>query len=256
MNNLQVFKNEMFEVSIQLENGEVLFDAEAVAKCLGITDVKNNTVYVRWNRVNDYLKFATSGEIKKGDFIPESAVYKLAFKANNEVAEKFQDWLAIEVLPSIRKHGAYMTPEKIEEALLNPDTIIKLATSLKAEQEKRALAERQIEEMKPKVLFAEAWEVSQKSILVGEMAKLLARNGLEDMGQNRFFKWLRDNGYLHKSGEQYNLPTQRSVELEIMEVKTTTIANTDGSVRVTKTTKITVKGQMYFLDKFKEKEIA
>ena len=256
MNNLQVFKNEMFEVSIQLENGEVLFDAEAVAKCLGITDVKNNTVYVRWNRVNDYLKFATSGEIKKGDFIPESAVYKLAFKANNEVAEKFQDWLAIEVLPSIRKHGAYMTPEKIEEALLNPDTIIKLATSLKAEQEKRALAERQIELMKPKVLFAEAWEVSQKSILVGEMAKLLARNGLEDMGQNRFFKWLRDNGYLHKSGEQYNLPTQKSVELEIMEVKTTTITNTDGSVRVTKTTKITVKGQMYFLDKFKEKEIA
>ena len=256
MNNLQVFKNEMIEVSIQIENGEVLFDAEAVAKCLGITDVKNNTVYVRWNRVNDYLKFATSGEIKKGDFIPESAVYKLAFKANNEVAEKFQDWLAIEVLPSIRKHGAYMTPEKIEEALLNPDTIIKLATSLKAEQEKRALAERQIELMKPKVLFAEAWEVSQKSILVGEMAKLLARNGLEDMGQNRFFKWLRDNGYLHKSGEQYNLPTQKSVELEIMEVKTTTITNTDGSVRVTKTTKITVKGQMYFLDKFKEKEIA
>lgn len=116
--------------------------------------------------------------------------------------------------------------------------------------------ERKIEEMKPKVLFADAWEVSQKSILVGEMAKLLARNGLEDMGQNRFFKWLRDNGYLHKSGEQYNLPTQRSVELEIMEVKTTTIANTDGSVRVTKTTKITVKGQMYFLNKFKEKEIA
>lgn len=149
-----------------------------------------------------------------------------------------------------------MTPEKIEEALLNPDTLIKLATNLKEEQEKRLKAERQIEEMKPKVLFAEAWEVSQKSILVGEMAKLLARNGLEDMGQNRFFKWLRSNGYLHKSGEQYNLPTQRSVGLEIMEVKTTTIANTDGSVRVTKTTKITVKGQMYFLNKFKEKEIA
>lgn len=110
--------------------------------------------------------------------------------------------------------------------------------------------------MKPKVLFADAWEVSQKSILVGEMAKLLARNGLEDMGQNRFFKWLRSNGYLHKSGEQYNLPTQRSVELEIIEVKTTTITNTDGSVRVTKTPKITVKGQMYFLNKFKDKEIA
>lgn len=116
--------------------------------------------------------------------------------------------------------------------------------------------EKQIELMKPKVLFAEAWEVSQKSILVGEMAKLLARNGLENMGQNRFFKWLRDNGYLHKNGEQYNLPTQKSVELEIMEVKTTTINNADGSVRVTKTPKISVKGQMYFLNNFKNKDIA
>lgn len=88
------------------------------------------------------------------------------------------------------------------------------------------------------------------------MAKLLVRNGLENMGQNRFFKWLRDSGYLHKNGEQYNLPTQRSIELEIMEVKTTTINNADGSVRVTKTPKITVKGQMYFINKFKDKEIA
>lgn len=113
--------------------------------------------------------------------------------------------------------------------------------------------ERQIEEMKPKALFADAWEVSKKSILVGEMAKLLARNGIEDMGQNRFFKWLRDNGYLHKSGEQYNLPTQYSIDLELFEVKTTTINNPDGSVRVTKTPKVTVKGQTYFIKKFKER---
>lgn len=104
MNELKIFENEMFKVSIQLENGEILFDVENVARSLGLTQKKNGTGYVRWERVNDYLN--NSPLVGKGDFIPESAVYKLAFKANNEVAEKFQDWLAIEVLPSIRKHGA------------------------------------------------------------------------------------------------------------------------------------------------------
>jgi len=263
MNEMQVFKNDMFEVSIQLEDGEVLFDAENVASCLGFTESKNKKDYVMWRRVNQYIKpFGTSAEntnfqdVGKGDFIPEALVYKLAFKASNEVAEKFQDWLAIEVLPSIRKHGAYMTPQKLEEVLLNPDILIKLATNLKMEQEKRILAEKQLERDKPKVLFAEAWEVSETSILVGEMAKLLAKNGIEDMGQNRFFKWLRSKGFLHKNGEQYNLPSQRAIELEIIEVKTTTIINPDGSTRVTKTPKVTVKGQIYFIGKFKEKEIA
>lgn len=116
--------------------------------------------------------------------------------------------------------------------------------------------EGKIQENKPKVIFAEALETSNNSILVGELAKLLARNGIEDMGQNRLFIWLRKNGYLHKKGEQYNLPTQLATDLEIIEVKTTTINNPDGSVRVTKTPKITGKGQIYFVNKFKEKEIA
>ncbi|MSU01801.1 phage antirepressor KilAC domain-containing protein [Tissierella pigra] len=115
--------------------------------------------------------------------------------------------------------------------------------------------EGRIQENKPKVIFAEALEASNNSILVGELAKLLARNGIEDMGQNRLFVWLRKNGYLHKKGEQYNLPTQLATDLEIIEVKTTTINNPDGSVRVTKTPKITGKGQIYFVNKFKEKEV-
>lgn len=144
---------------------------------------------------------------------------------------------------------------KMEERLKNqtPQIDSKFLYELAGKLEEK---EKQIEEMKPKALFADAWEVSKQSILVGEMAKLLARNGLEDMGQNRLFKWLRGNGYLHKTGEQYNLPTQRSIDLEIVEVKTRTITNTDGSVRVTKTPKITVKGQMYFLDKFKERKVS
>ena len=116
--------------------------------------------------------------------------------------------------------------------------------------------EKQIALDRPKVIFAEALETSKTSILVGELAKLLARNGIDNMGQNRLFKWLRSNGFLHKKGEQYNLPTQMSIELEIIETKITTINNPDGSVRVTKTPKITGKGQIYFVNKFKKEEIA
>lgn len=138
MNNLQVFKNGIFEVSIQLENGEILFDAETVARCLGFTTVaKSGNATIRWSRVNEYLRKIFSQDVAKGDFIPEAAVYKLAFKANNEVAEIFQDWLAIEVLPSIRKHGAYMTDNVIEQMLNNPEFGIKLLTELKAEREEK-----------------------------------------------------------------------------------------------------------------------
>src|SRR5690554_4788803 len=187
------------------------------------------------------------------NIVNEYGLYNLILSSRKPEAKKFKRWITHEVIPSIRKHGAYMTPEKIEEVLMNPDTIIQLATALKKEQQRRLQAEKQIEEQKPKVLFAEAWEVSENSILVGEMAKLLAKNGLENMGQNRLFKWLRANGYLHKTGEQYNLPTQKSIDLGIIEVKTRTITDTNGSIKITKTPKITVKGQIYFLEKFKEK---
>lgn len=111
MKNLQVFKNDIFEVAVKLGNGEVVFDAETVARSLGLTTVTNGTEYVRWNRVNEYLKNLPN--VAKGDFIPESAVYKLAFKASNEIAEKFQDWLAIEVLPTIRKTGGYVNNDDL-----------------------------------------------------------------------------------------------------------------------------------------------
>lgn len=251
--NLQVFKNNLFEVAAKLENGEVLFEAEKVAKCLGLTDNKNNKEYVRWNRVNEYLgSFATFGEIKKGDFIPEPTVYKLAFKAGNEIAERFQDWLALDVLPSIRKHGAYMTENVIEEALTNPDLLIRLATNLKQEKAARLEAEKQIEKQKPKVIFAEALEVSKNTILVGELAKLLKQNGV-NIGAKRLFVWLRDNGYLIKrKGSDRNMPTQYSMDLGLFEVKETSITHADGHTRVTKTPKVTGKGQIYFINKFKK----
>lgn len=250
MSNLQIFKNEDFgEVRVVELNNEPWFVATDICKAL---DIKNVTQAI--NRLDeDERSMFNIGRQGETNIVNEYGLYNLILSSRKPEAKKFKRWITHEVIPSIRKHGAYMTPEKIEEVLMNPDTIIQLATALKEEQQRRLQAERQIEEQKPKVLFAEAWEVSEHSILVGEMAKLLARNGLENMGQNRLFKWLRANGYLHKSGQQYNLPTQKSIELGIIEVKTRTIANPDGSVRVTKTPKVTVKGQIYFLEKFKEK---
>ena len=254
MSNLQVFQNKEFGEIRALEiEGQPWFVGKDVAEALGYSNTRDAlSKHVDKEDKSD-VAIHDGSQNRNMTIINESGLYSLILSSKLPSAKKFKRWVTHEVLPSIRKHGAYMTPEKIEEVLINPDTIIKLATRLKEEQQKRLEAERQIEEQKPKVLFAEAWEVSEHSILVGELAKLLARNGLEDMGQNRLFKWLRENGYLHKSGQQYNLPTQKSIELGIIEVKTRTITNPDGSVRITKTPKITTKGQMYFLEKFQEK---
>lgn len=249
-NQLQIFKNKEFgEIRVIEINNEPWFVATDICNAL---DLSNPTVAVQRLDEDERAKF-NLGRQGETNIVNEYGLYNLILASRKPEAKKFKRWVTHEVIPSIRKHGAYMTPEKIEEVLMNPDTIIQLATALKEEQQRRLQAERQIEKQKPKVLFAEAWEVSEHSILVGEMAKLLVRNGLKNMGQNRLFKWLRANGYLHKSGQQYNLPTQKSIELGIIEVKTRTIANPDGSVRVTKTPKVTVKGQIYFLEKFKEK---
>ena len=249
-NQLQIFKNEEFgQIRVIDMNNEPWFIAIDICKAL---DLSNPTVAVQRLDEDERAKF-NLGRQGETNIVNEYGLYNLILASRKPEAKKFKRWVTHEVIPSIRKHGAYMTPEKIEKVLMNPDTIIQLATALKEEQQRRLQAERQIEEQKPKVLFAEAWEVSEHSILVGEMAKLLARNGLENMGQNRLFKWLRAKGYLHKSGQQYNLPTQKSIKLGIIEVKTRTITNPDGSVRVTKTPKVTVRGQIYFLEKFKEK---
>src|SRR5690625_2792427 len=189
------------------------------------------------------------GRTQQATFVNEDGLYDVILDSRKPEAKRFRKWITSEVIPSIRKHGAYMTPEKIEEVLLNPDTLIKLATNLKEEQEKRKQAEQVIEEQKPKVLFADAVETSRSSVLVGELAKLIKQNGY-NIGQNRLFKWLRDNGYLMKRGQSRNLPTQKSMDLELFEVKKRTINNPDGSIRTTSTPMVTGKGQVYFIDKF------
>lgn len=254
MNKLTVFNNPEFGViRTVVINDEPWFVGKDVAIALGYTDVKHAVLdhVAEEDRVNSKTQGQNAPELgQRGSWlINESGLYSLILSSKLPNAKKFKHWVTSEVLPSIRKHGTYMTPETIEEAILNPDTIIRIATELKAEQEKRRALEAKVNEDKPKVLFADAVSASQTSILVGDLAKLLRQNGVE-MGQKRLFQWLRDNKYLCATGSSYNMPTQRAMEMGLFEIKETAINNPDGSSRVTRTTKVTGKGQTYFVNKF------
>lgn len=254
MDKLQVFEEREllgkdFKIYGTAENP--LFLARDVAEWI---DYDINKVNEMVQLVDDNEKLTEtiswSGQGRKMWFLTEDGLYEVLMQSRKPIAKEFKKEVK-EILKSIRKHGGYLTPQKIEEALLNPDTIIQLATNLKEERIKRIEAERINEVNKPKVLFAEALEVSSSSILIGQLAKILKQNGVE-IGQNRLFEKLRKEGYLCQRGENYNSPTQRGLELKLFEVKTSTVNNPDGSVRVTKTTKVTGKGQIYFINKFKE----
>ena len=182
--------------------------------------------------------------------VNESGVYALVFSSKLPTAKKFKHWVTSEVLPAIRKHGAYATPTTIESIIADPDNGIKLLTALKEEQEKRKALQTQIDEQRPKVVFAEAVSTSKTSILIGDLAKILKQNGI-DIGQKRLFAWLRDNGYLIKGGSSKNMPTQRAMEMGLFVVKEGSYVNGEGVNVTTKTTKVSGKGQIYFINKFK-----
>lgn len=262
MNKIQIFQNEQFgKVRIATnESNEPLFCLADVAKALG------------YNRPADavsqhckgvvILPTPTNGGVQEMKYGKESEVYRLTMKSKLPDAEKFQDWVCDEVLPSIRKHGAYMTQETLEKALTSPDFLIQLATNLKEEKQKRIeaeqkadLAEQTIKSNAPKVLFADAVSTSQRSCLVAELAKILQQNGV-NIGQNRLFAWMRENGYLCSKGQYYNQPTQKAMDLGLFELKQTTINKPDGSILVSTTTKVTGKGQVYFVNKFLGKDAA
>ncbi|MNW49467.1 Phage antirepressor protein KilAC domain protein [compost metagenome] len=247
MNQLQVFNFSGHEVRVVVKDGQPWWVAKDVCSALGIDSSQTRRLD---EDEKGLCSIQTLGGIQEMLCVNEPGLYELVGGSKKPEAKPFKRWINHDVLPSIRKHGAYLTPAKIEEVLLNPDTIIQLATQIKQEQETNRLLQSQIERDKPKVIFAEALETSNNSILIGELAKLLKQNGIE-VGQNRLFVTLRQEGYLGKRGEQYNLPTQKAMELGLLEIKTRTINNPDGSVRTTKTTKVTGKGQIYFINRFK-----
>ena len=254
MNELQHFYFKGRQVRTLNVDNEPMFVGKDVADILGYqTGSRDVNTHVE---AEDRLKYqiGTSGQAREMTIINESGLYSLVLSSKLPTAKEFKHWVTHEVLPSIRKHGAYMTPETIEKAIYNPDFIINLATKLKDEQAKTAALTADNETMKPKALFADAVATSHTSILIGDLAKLIRQNGV-DIGQNRLFAWLREHGYLIGSGDRRNMPTQRAMDLGLFDIKERTFQNPDGSVRITKTTKVTGKGQQYFINKFLQKEI-
>ena len=251
MNDLRIFENKDFgQVRTSIINDEPYFNLTDVCRILEINNPSQAKTRLNRDGVISNEVIDNIGRKQQANFINESNLYKLIFQSRKLEAEKFADWVTSEVLPTIRKHGAYMTETVIERTLTDPDYLIQLATTLKEEKQRRILAEEENERNKPKVLFSDSCEVAENSILIGEFAKRLKQNGLADMGQNRLFALLRDKGYLCKGGERKNQPTQRSMEQGLFETKVRVINNPDGSTRTTTTTKMTGKGQIYFTNKF------
>lgn len=252
MNDLKIFENPAFGQVRTLEReGEPWFVGKDVAEALGYSNTrdaldrhvddedKNTVVNPDGNRGNPNMII-----------INESGLYSLVLSSKLPTAKAFKRWITSEVIPSIRKHGAYITPDTLEQMIADPDTAIRLLTTLKEERQERVRLEAEAKANRPKVLFADAVATAHTSILIGELAKLLKQNGV-DMGQNRLFDWMRKHGYLiARKGTDYNMPTQKSMELGLMEIKETSISHADGHVSISKTPKITGKGQQYFIGKF------
>lgn len=195
-------------------------------------------------------RFSASGQNRNMTIINESGLYSLILSSKLPQAKEFKRWVTSEVLPTIRKNGMYATDELLD----NPDFAIATLQKLKEEREAKKQLEAQIEADRPKVIFSDAVSASHTSILVGEFAKIMRQNGA-DMGQNRMFAWLRENGYLiSRKGSDRNMPTQKSMELGLFEIKETIINHSDGHISISKTPKITGKGQLYFTDKLLSKD--
>ena len=259
---VEIFRNDEMGLQVRTINnpdGSISINAEDTAIGFGWTQTQNKNgkqyTSIRWETLNGYCEeFGFPNKLGKDDYIPESLFYRLGMKAGNKSADKFQNWLAIEVIPSIRKHGAYATEQTIDKIIENPDFGIEILTKLKEEREKNKMLLQDNARMKPKEIFADAVSASDTSILIGQLAKMLRQNGV-DIGQNRLFGWMRNNGYLGNRGENYNMPTQKSMEMEILEIKETTSVNPDGSIRTNKTPKVTGKGQQYFINKFLNSDV-
>lgn len=243
------------------KDGIAYLNLEAVARGLGFTQTqnKNGAEYVstRWETVRRYLVELglevfpnKSGKEGLPAFIPENVFYRLCMKAKNAVAEAFQAKVADEIIPAIRKHGMYMTPNTLKTLLADPNAFAALANQYAEEYNARMAAEKKLEEQAPKVLFADSVSDSPSCVLIGELAKILKQNGVP-VGQNRLFQRLRNDGFLiSRKGTDYNMPTQYSMERGLMIIKETQITHKDGHITISKTPKITGKGQVFFVNRY------
>lgn len=254
MNELQNFIFNGSQVRALTIDSEPYFIGKDVAKVLGYKD----TVNALKSHVDSDDKLmwqvTTSGQRRKVKIINESGLYSLIIGSKLPSAKEFKHWVTSDVLPAIRKHGAYMTDQKAEAIVTDKNA---LADLLQQASDQLKAKDIQIAEMKPKALFADAVSASKQTVLIGELAKIMKGNGIE-IGQNRLFAWLRKHGYLiSRKGTDYNMPTQKAMNLGLFKIKETTITHSDGHISVNKTPKVTGKGQQYFVNKFlKMQEIA
>lgn len=250
-NEIKVFSNEEFGSIRRVEvDGEFWLIGKDVAQALGYSNPRKALADHVDEEDKGVTKCDTLGGMQDLTIINESGLYSLVLSSKLPTAKKFRRWVTSEVLPSIRKHGAYMTPETLEAAILNPDYLLKVATALKEETDKRKALEVKVKADAPKVLFADSVATSTSTVLIGELAKIMRQNGI-NMGEKRLFQWMRDNGYLVKrKGTDHNMPTQLSMEQGLFRVKETVISHSDGHTSISKTPKVTGKGQTFFLNKF------
>lgn len=259
MNDLKIFENKEFgKIRTVSIDDQAWFVGKDIATALGYKD--SSDALKKHVEFDNKLtrRFADSGQNREMYVINESGLYSLILGSKLESAKRFKRWVTSEVLPSIRKHGGYISGQDT----LSDDELMARALQVaqrKIEERDRVIEQqnRKIESDKPKTIFADAVKASETSILIGDLAKIISQNGVS-IGQNRLFEWLRENGYLIKYGNSRNMPTQRSMEMGLFEIKESTHQNPDGSVRITRTPKVTGKGQIYFINKFlgcKEKDV-
>lgn len=253
MTNITPFMHPAFgQLRTHEEDGRILFCGRDAAAALGY---ENPAKAIRDHCRQDggpkrYPIIDRLGRQQEATFLTEGDLYRLIAHSKLPAAVQFEAWVFDEVLPTIRQRGGYLTPEAAEEALTDPDFIIRLATDLKRERAARAELEARAVADRPKVLFADAVSTSSSEILVGDLAKILRGNGIP-VGANRLFAWLRNNGFLiRRDGSDWNMPTQKSMELELFRVKETAVVHSDGHTSLSKTPKVTGKGQQYFIDGF------
>lgn len=249
MSELQIFSSEEFgEIRTVEIEGKPYFAGSDVASALGYA-IPHKAVQTHCKGVLKWNIPTKSGN-QDALFIPEGDVYRLIMRSKLPAAEKFESWVMDEVIPSIRKNGGYIAGQ---ENLSDDELLAKalMVAQNKIAERDRIIAEKQehIEKMRPKEIFADAVSSSHTSILIGDLAKLICQNGYQ-IGQKRLFEWLRNKGYLIKFGASKNMPVQRYVEQGLFEIKESNVQNPDGSVRITRTTKVTGKGQVYFVNKF------
>lgn len=243
---IKIFKKEQFgSIRTTVQSGEPWFVGKDVAEALGY-ERADNAIRKHVDEEDKLMhQISASGQKRNMTIINESGLYSLILSSKLPSAKAFKRWVTSEILPSIRKSGGYIEGQ---EHMSDADLMAKALLVAQRQIEQR---DKQLQEMQPKALFADSVCASSTSILIGELAKILKQNGVAT-GQNKLFAWMRDNGYLiRRKGADYNMPTQRSMEMQLFEIKESVVAHADGHTSINKTPKVTGKGQIYFINKLR-----